>query len=213
MRNRSGWVLAGAFALGATGVVSRGGAQATPVDYIPADVHFMQGMIYHHAQAVAMANWADTHGASKSVALFCKKVALTQEGEIQLMQNWLLERGLDAPDPLHYLHHNADSSANAMKNMPGMSMGAMDMSGHMMPGMLTPDQMALLDASRDSTFDQLFLAFMIQHHEGALSMVADLFKAGGGQQADLFAFANTVQADQSAEIRVMQGMLTAYTKE
>jgi uncharacterized protein (DUF305 family) len=188
-------------------------AAAQAHDYTAADVQFMQGMIYHHAQAVAMAGWANTHGASQQVALFCKKVALTQESEIKLMQGWLLERHLDAPDPLGYLHHDTASTSMAGMNMPGMSKGAMDMSMHMMPGMLTPDQMALLDASRGATFDQLFLTFMIQHHEGALGMVQSLFDADAGQQADIFAFANTVQADQSAEIRVMQGMLSAYTKE
>ncbi|HEY3935522.1 MAG TPA: DUF305 domain-containing protein [Gemmatimonadales bacterium] len=188
-------------------VIHPAAAQSAP-DYIAPDVQFMQGMIYHHAQAVAMADWAHTHGASQSVTLFCKKVALTQEGEIKLMQQWLLDRHLAAPDPLGYLHHDT-----AAMNMPGMSKGAMDMTGHMMPGMLTPDQMALLDASTGATFDRFFLTFMIQHHEGALGMVQALFDAGGGQQADLFAFANNVQADQSAEIRVMQGMLSAYTKE
>ena len=29
-----------------------------------ADVHFMSGMIHHHAQAVLIAKWAPSHGAS-----------------------------------------------------------------------------------------------------------------------------------------------------
>jgi uncharacterized protein (DUF305 family) len=116
------------------------------------------------------------------------------------------------PDPLHL--RSKDTTSMAGMNMGGMSMPGMNMSGHMMPGMLTPEQMATLDAAHDTTFDRLFLTDMIQHHEGALSMVDTLFAAPrGGQQADIFAFANGVQADQSAEIRVMKQMLTAYTKE
>lgn len=179
-------------------------------DYTAADVQFMQGMIYHHAQAVAMADWAKTHGASPLVTLFCKKVALSQFGEIKLMQNWLAERKQEVPDPLGMLKHDTTKAMN----MPGMAMGGTQMSSHMMPGMLTPDQMKQLDAAHDTTFDRLFLIFMIQHHRGALSMVADLFASPrGGQQADIFAFASGVNADQSAEITRMQQMLTAYTKE
>ena len=36
-------------------------------DYSAADVHFMSGMIYHHAQAVLIAGWAPTHDASPSL--------------------------------------------------------------------------------------------------------------------------------------------------
>jgi uncharacterized protein (DUF305 family) len=188
-------------------------------DFAPADVKFMQGMIYHHAQAVVMADWAESHHAGHAVALFCKKVALSQESEIRLMQNWLAERGQEIPDPLGYRSH--DTTAMHMGGMSmsggsmgGMSMGGMNMQDHMMPGMLTPDQMHQLDQARDSVFDRLFLTFMIQHHQGAITMVTELYATpGAGQQADLSAFANGVNADQSAEIRVMHGMLAAYTQE
>ncbi|HEX3928005.1 MAG TPA: DUF305 domain-containing protein, partial [Gemmatimonadales bacterium] len=93
--------LLAAAALVTGAAIGRAAAQAPQaVDYAPADVTFMQGMIYHHAQAVAMADWAKSHGASDRVTLFCKKVALTQFGEIKLMQGWLADRGLDVPDPL-----------------------------------------------------------------------------------------------------------------
>jgi uncharacterized protein (DUF305 family) len=57
-------------------------------------------------------------------------------------------------------------------------------------------------------FDRLFLRGMIQHHNGALIMVKDLFQtAGAGQDAELFNFATDVDGGQQAEIRIMQAML------
>jgi uncharacterized protein (DUF305 family) len=78
----------------------------------------------------------------------------------------------------------------------------------MMPGMLTPQQMAALAKASGPTFDHLFLTGMIQHHNGALIMVEDLFDtAGAGQDNVLFDFATDVDNTQRAEIRIMQGML------
>jgi uncharacterized protein (DUF305 family) len=90
--------------------------------------------------------------------------------------------------------------------MPGM-----DMSGHAMapmPGMLTPQQMEQLRNAQGAQFDQLFLTGMIQHHNGALIMVKDLFDTpGAGQDADLFNFATDADNTQRAEIKIMQHML------
>lgn len=77
-----------------------------------------------------------------------------------------------------------------------------------MPGMLSPKQMDALRKARGAQFDRLFLRGMIQHHNGALIMVKDLFdSAGAGQDADLFNFATDVDSGQRAEIRIMQNML------
>jgi uncharacterized protein (DUF305 family) len=164
-----------------------------------ADVQFMQGMIGHHAQAVVMAAMAPTHGASAQVSLFCRKILRSQRDEIELMQNWLRERGERVPDP---------NDAHA-----GMEMAMdMDMSREdhamLMPGMLTAEQIAQLDRTRGAEFDRLFLTLMIRHHEGALAMVAKLFDSpGSGQEPELFGYATGVDADQRAEIERMQGML------
>lgn len=87
----------------------------------------------------------------------------------------------------------------------------MDMSGRpmpLMPGMLTPQQMEALRQAKGAEFDHLFLAGMIQHHQGALTMVDDLYKtAGSGQTADLFDFTTDVDSGQRAEIKIMQSML------
>lgn len=163
--------------------------------YTRADIEFMSGMISHHAQAVEMAKWAPSHGASNSVQIYCGRVAMAQTAEIGLMQNWLRDRKqpVPAPDP---------------KGMKMVMNGTEQVM--MMPGMLTEEQMKLLDAARGSEWDRLFLTFMIQHHQGAISMVQKLFDTPGAAQDEVvFKFANDVQADQSTEIDRMKLMLQA----
>ena len=218
-------ILAPAITVFATGAASAQvpatTASARP-DYTAADVQFMQGMIGHHAQAVVMAGMAPTHGVSPQIALFARKIARSQIDEIDLMQTWLLDRGQAVPDPKdpHSAMHAAmmDSSMKDMDmngmDMKGMGMKGMDMGagGHtmLMPGMLSPAQMAQLDAARGTDFDRLFLTFMIQHHRGALTMVQTLFDtAGSGQGPEIFGYATGVDADQRAEIGRMQLMLAA----
>jgi uncharacterized protein (DUF305 family) len=96
-----------------------------------------------------------------------------------------------------------------MMTMPGMPMPmSMPMHDMLMPGMLTPEQMAALRKAKGKEFDRLFLAGMIQHHGGALTMVKELFdSAGAGQDAELFTFTTDVDSGQRAEIRIMQGLL------
>jgi uncharacterized protein (DUF305 family) len=185
---------------GASAQATQAKAQSGP-GYTAADVQFMQGMIAHHSQAIVMAAMAPTHGASAQVSVFCKKVLLSQRDEIELMQNWLRERSETVPDPNDAHGHDATHMD-------------MDMGDHamLMPGMLTAEQLAQLGQARDTTFDRLFLTFMIQHHEGALTMVAKLFDTpGAGQTPEIFGYATGVDADQRAEIERMQGMLTTIT--
>jgi len=166
--------------------------------YTAADIEFMSGMISHHAQAVQMAKWAESHNASKAVQIFCGRVATAQTAEIGLMQQWLAERRQPVPD----------ADPRGMK---------MDMGGttHFMamPGMLTEEQMKQLDASKGTDFDRLFLTFMVQHHRGAIQMVDKLFGTdGAGQDEIVFKFANDVQVDQSTEIDRMMQMLEAMDR-
>jgi len=68
-----------------------------------------------------------------------------------------------------------------------------------------------MDASSGRDFDRLFLRLMIRHHEGALSMVADLLKtARAAQEVDINVFANDVETTQTAEIGLMRQMLLEY---
>ncbi len=151
--------------------------------YTEADVQFMQGMIAHHAQAIFMSRMAAAHGANPRVLKFANKIDQSQIAEIRLMQDWLRRNSQTAPDT---------SSWRTMH----------------MPGMLTADQLEQLDAAKGPEFDRQFLTLMIQHHNGALKMVSDLFASPrAAQDVDVSVFANDVQTVQTAEIGTMQQML------
>ena len=162
----------------------------------PKDVEFMQGMIMHHAQAVEMTALIESQTENKDIRLLGARISKSQSGEIKFMKRWLEARGEPDTPP--------------MPGMPGMDMPGHDMSSHhmLMPGMLTPKQMDALRKAKGAEFDHLFLTGMIQHHNGALIMVKDLFAtAGAGQDAELFNFATDVDSGQRAEIRIMETML------
>jgi len=204
-------VVAAVALIGLSGVAR--GQATTPArrDYTDADVRFVQGMIMHHTQAVVMSDWAATHGARPDLVILCKRIALSQRDEIVVMQQWLKQRGLSAPDPLHMASSDTGPIRDTSPmHMPGMDMGTGPMM--MMAGMLSADDMRLLDAARDTTFDRLYLTGMIKHHQGAIAMVAELFATpAGGQQADLFSLATDVDAGQRVEIARMQAMLNTLT--
>jgi uncharacterized protein (DUF305 family) len=155
----------------------------------------MSGMIDHHAQAVLMAGWAPTHGASAPVRILCERIVVGQRDEIALMQRWLRERHQTVPEG----------------NPRGQMMPGMD-TPMLMPGMLTPEQLAQLDSARGPAFDRLFLRDMIQHHRGAITMVNQLLATeGAAQDGIVFTFANGVFADQTTEIARMNRMRDAMS--
>lgn len=150
----------------------------------------MQGMIMHHAQAVEMTALIPSHTTNPQLRLLGAKISSSQSDEMLFMKRWLAARSQPISAP--------------MDDMPGMDMAAMPL----MPGMLSPAQMSALRAAHGPDFDRLFLTGMIQHHNGALTMVSDLFASpGAGQDADLFNFATDADNTQRAEIRIMQSLL------
>lgn len=169
------------------------GATSGSRPYTAADVQFMSGMIVHHAQAVLIAGWAPSHGASPALRTMAERIVVGQRDETTLMTRWLRDRGETVP--------GADSSHPMM---PGMDHSML------MPGMLTAEQLAQLDHARGGEFDRLFLTFMTAHHQGALTMVNQLFGAqGAAQEETVFRMGSDIYADQSTEIDRMQKMLVA----
>jgi uncharacterized protein (DUF305 family) len=172
--------------------------------FTPADVAFMQHMIVHHAQAVEMVGLLETRGDNPRVKLLGRRIALSQEAEMALMRGWLDERGqsLDMPGMDHGGH----------AGMAGMDHAHMDHAASaddtpVMAGMLTPRQMRTLAAASGPEFDRLFLSGMIQHHQGALDMVATLMETSNAAQDTLMSeFTTSVIADQNAEILRMQSL-------
>jgi uncharacterized protein (DUF305 family) len=185
-------------------VVVQPGAPGSPTKTLPssthatlppqsaADVEFMQGMIMHHAQAVEMTAMIPSHTDNKELRALGARISSSQSDEIKFMKRWLATRGEPIEMP--------------MPSMPGMDMSHDTMP--LMPGMLTRAQMDALRKARGKEFDHLFLTGMIQHHNGALTMVKDLFNtAGAGQDAEIFNFATDADNTQRAEIRIMENML------
>jgi uncharacterized protein (DUF305 family) len=194
------WILTAALVAGISPSPATAQAFPPPVGdsarrgYTAADVHFMSGMIYHHAQAVLIAGWAASHDAGPSVQTLCDRIVASQKDEIALLSRWLATRHEAVPPPQPDPEH--------------MMMPDMDAT-HMMPGMLTAEQLAQLDRARGPDFDQLFLRLMIHHHQGAITMVNQLFAAGAGEEEPVYKMASSVYADQTTEIERMQRMLAA----
>ena len=160
--------------------------------YVAADVAFMTGMVGHHAQAIEMAQLAPARGASPAVQRLAARIINAQQDEITLMQQWLADRQKPIP-PATSMTHAGGHAHHAM-----------------MPGMLSAEQMRQLAAARGTEFDRLFLTFMIQHHQGAVVMVKELFSTpGAGQDHTVFKFASDVNVDQTTEINRMQQMLAS----
>lgn len=195
-------VLAAAACAGAsqqTGGGAGAPAPAAPVlspetlPHTAADVHFMSGMIIHHLQAIRISGWMPTHDASPALRRLGERIIVGQQDEISIMRRWLQDRGEAVP--------STDTTEHTMAGM--------DHSMHM-AGMLSAEQLAQLDAAKGAEFDRLFLTYMIQHHQGALTMVDQLFGSqGAGQNDTVFRIAADIQAEQTTEINRMQQMLDA----
>lgn len=159
-----------------------------------ADVKFMQGMIAHHVQAVVMSALVSSRTGRNDLRLLAQRIDVSQKDEIKLMQRWLRARHQEVPDSdAPHAYYDAEH-------------------GMLMPGMLTSAEMDTLSNSSGTTFERLFLQGMMKHHEGALTMVKQLFATnGGGQDTEIFRYANDVDADQRAEIARMQKLLAGMS--
>ena len=162
------------------------------IRYSEADVRFMQGMISHHAQALEMTELLDTRTESEAMRQTALRIELSQEDEIEMMQDWLRERGQEVTAI------DAHHAPGAMR----------------MPGMLTDEEMQSLSDANGVGFDRLFLELMIKHHRGAVTMVENLLEQrGAAQDSQLFAFTSDITADQTAEIDRMDAMLAELSPD
>ncbi len=150
--------------------------------FTDADVAFAQGMIHHHQQALEMAALVDERAERDDLSLLAERLTVSQVDEIALLERWLTERGQEIPG--HEGGH-----------------------GDLMAGMLTDDEMAVLEAARGTQFDMLFLTSMLTHHEGAVTLVQDLFDAGGAIESEMFHLAEGMATDQGVEIARMHEVL------
>ena len=152
--------------------------------YTMAQVHFLQHMMVHHGQALTMNALVADRAADQRIHNLARRIDVTQVAEINQMARWLRIRGESVPD-------------------------FRDTTGHEeMPGILSDAQMAELEAAEGSQFDRLYLAFMIEHHRGAVQMVDELQAASGGAlEAGVSAMAVEIADQQLTEIVRMQRLL------
>jgi uncharacterized protein (DUF305 family) len=163
--------------------------------YVAADARFMQHMIVHHAQAVEMGDLIEARTGHAGVRLLGTRISLSQQAEIAMMQTWLRRRNEATTMPNH-----AAPDAHDKTQLPATT--------PLMPGMLSPAQMAELAAAEETGFDRLFLIGMIEHHQGAIGMVDRLLaQPGTGEDPELSDFLTSINADQSTEILRMRIML------
>ncbi len=199
---------------GAPGAATRTITAAEAVEinrssFTAADVAFMQHMLIHHAQAVEMVGLLETRGSQARVKLMGRRIALSQQAEMQLMRTWLTDRGqpLEMAGMGGMTHAGMDHSGMNHGAHAGHAMSADDTP--VMAGMLTPRQMRTLAAASGTAFDSLFLNGMIQHHQGALDMVDALMETHDAAEDTLLSdFITSVVSDQSAEILRMQSLLS-----
>ncbi|WP_221640604.1 DUF305 domain-containing protein [Actinoallomurus bryophytorum] len=186
-------VLVAALALGACGGVDekdaghstaghpRGaGSVAATAGHNAQDARFVQMMIPHHQQAVAMAEQAAQRASSSKVRRLAARIARDQDPQIHAMTGWLKEWGTPMPSP-----------------------GGM----HMGDGMMSDADMKRLGALSGERFDEAFLRMMIEHHHGAVTMART--EQARGSDAEARAMAGSIVTAQSAEIRAMRKLLTA----
>jgi uncharacterized protein (DUF305 family) len=165
-------------AVAAAVLVGCGGSDS---DHNAADVAFATDMIPHHRQAVMMAELAESRSDNPDVLELASAIRDAQDPEIETMSGWLEEWGEPVPEE--------------MDSMDGMDM----------PGMMTEQQMADLEAAAGTGFDELFLESMIAHHTGAVQMAQT--EQTDGQYAEAVDLAEQIEQSQTAEIETMEGLL------
>lgn len=149
------------------------------------DVEFVRDMLHHHAQALEMTGYVKARTTDSGIRLLAERMQISQQDEMGQLETWLQTRGEPVRDP--------DAAHDAHE---------------LMPGMLTEDELAALEAAEGEAFDELFLRSMIRHHEGALVMIADLFASPDGAEQELAQLANHFDSDQRVEIARMTSMLS-----
>lgn len=169
-----------------------GSSATAPIspEHNQADVMFVQGMIPHHQQAIAMSSQAPSRAASQEVKDLAARIDQEQGPEIEQMNQMLMAWGAPRPQP----------GSTAMPGMPGMPMGEMPMHG-----MMSDAQMQQLGAQSGPAFDRMFLQTMIEHHTGAVQMAQNEQAQGLNPQAK--ELAGAIVAAQQREITEMRALL------
>lgn len=159
-------------------------------EHTPVDTAFVQDMIVHHSQALEMAALVADRTERTDLPVLAERISVSQEAEIERLEQWLTERDESVPD---------DAARGDHARHGGM------------PGMASPADLDRLAQAQGAAFDRLFLELMIAHHGGALTMVDDLYAAGGGLEPAADGIAREIRVDQEVEIGRMQELLQSLS--
>jgi uncharacterized protein (DUF305 family) len=127
----------------------------TPGDSSP-EAGFARDMSTHHGQAVEMGMLVAKYGENSDVRTLGEDIAMTQQGQIGIMSQWLRDWRLDptgSDPPMAWMPDGQDSLENGL-----------------MPGMATEAEMTALRNARGKKADRLFLRLMLKHHLGGIHM-------------------------------------------
>lgn len=155
-------------------------ASIEPVGHVEADAVFVRDMLHHHEQALKMTAMVAARTDDRDVRLLAERMEIGQREETEILVKWLQDRA----EPLRIEGHSHEG----------------------MPGLLSDAQIAEIEAARGEDFDRLFLDYMIFHHTGALAMIEELYRDGGGEEPELFTMIGHIDSDQRIEIGRMQTM-------
>jgi len=163
---------------------------STPGESSP-EAGFARDMSEHHAQAVEMGMIAYQKASQPEIRTLGGDIALTQQGQIGVMQTWLKDWGL-GPN-------------SSRPPMAWMRDGDQAVKGNLMPGMATREEIAMLRAATGKDVDIRFLQYMLRHHLGGVHMAQEVLKLDPGPEVR--ELAETMIRNQSGEIQVLRTML------
>lgn len=145
-----------------------------------ADVEFVELLVAHHRQALALAALVPERTDTPEVVVLAQDITAARTPELQELLDRLEEWGLPA---------QASSAAPSED----------------VEGGLTAEQVSAIRDSEGAEFDRLWLEGMIEHHEGAIALAEDVL-AAGSHRPTLTLAQRLVVADR-AEITRMAAML------
>ena len=181
---------------------------------IQVDQHFIEMMIPHHQDAIAMADLALSRAKRPEVKKIAEAIKKEQTSEIEEMRTWY-KKWYGREVPVHSMtdmgmmgnHHKQGQGTGS--GMMGQGQGMMGQGQGMMgqgQGMMTD-----IDALKKAPdFDKEFVRQMIPHHQMAVKMAQ--MASGRAARPEIRTLAQSIIKSQNAEIAQLQGWQQAWNR-
>lgn len=172
------------------------GRPSYPLDN-SADAGFLRDMSAHHAQAVDTSMIILDKTDDPELHIVATDMARTQQGQIGIMQGWLMAWDLPAraPEPpMTWMAGSGHDHGGGEGEVP-----------ETMPGMATTEQVEELEETEGVEAEILFLELMIDHHLGGIEMAEAEVELG--QEEMVVKLAQGMIDAQASEVDLMEGML------